>query len=473
MAIPISSYFGTDPKTLEHLGVFDAVIGIDTRLFLDPHLLKGAQVLEFRNSRREVERYYSDIIRLLLASQRKEDIAWRQALRKLTFKEIHGVSMGYGVHSDDGNAIGTTLANRLIGTAAEIIAMGIKDPEIFELLGLFEEDFGADRLSDMTIVIIKDDIYRYTQGIANALEVKNVIEVKTNDISYNLPKHPYKNEPLLLLPRVLLRDLPVALDWDGIDYVVATNQELRDRLNELIGLTWKNKITKRQLREFILSNKKYIETLVSAYKRSGAGYYDFENDPAGEVIWYPIGKKFADQSPLSLQLCPDATIEDLEKIVEEIIHQFKKLIEVNDLAENLYTRVRSELKPRHERFSQRLFYSVADTYCKANNLDISREPNAGNGPVDFKLSRGYTNRVLVELKLSSNTKLIAGYKKQLPAYQESENTKRSFYVVLKVTRSDEQIKELIELEEEIIRKGEKAPKIIVIDAEPKLSASKR
>lgn len=473
MAILISSYFGANPETLKSLGVFDAVIGIDTRLFLDPHLLKKTKVPEFKNSRRKIEKYYSDIIRLLLASKINGDVAWRQALQRLTFKEIHGVSMGYGVHSGDGNAIGTTLASRLIGTASEIIEMGIKDPEIFELLGLFEEDFGADRLSDMTIVIIKDDIYRYTQRIANTLNIKSIIEVKSNDIVYNLPKHPYRSEPLLLLPMVLLRDLPVALTWDGIDHVVATNQELRDRLNELIGLTWKNKITKRQLRDFIFTNKENIETLLSAYKGSSASYYDFENDPAGEVVWYRIGKEFAEHSPLSLQLRPDATIEELERIIKEIIYQFKKLIEVNGLEEHLYTKVGSEFKPRHERFSQRLFYAVADSYCKANNLDISREPDAGSGPVDFKLSRGYTNRVLVELKLSSNSRLINGYRRQLPAYQESENTKRSFYVVLKVTKSDKQIKELIELESKIVRGGKKAPKVIVIDAEPKPSASKR
>lgn len=472
MATLISSYLGINPEILKRLGVFDAVIGIDTRLFLDPHLLKKTKIPEFRNSRAEIEQYYSNIIRLLLASQRKGDIAWKEALRRLTFKEIHGVSMGYGVHSGDGNAIGTKLAGRLIDTAVEIIAMGIKDPEIFELLGLFEEDFGADRLSDMTITIIKDDIHRYSQRIANTLRIRNLIEVKSDDTLYNLPRHPYKNEHLLLLPNALLRDLPVALTWEGIDHVVATNRELRERLNRLIGQTWKNKITKRQLRDLILTSKENIETLLYAYRTSSSSYYDFENDPAGVVVWLRLGRKSADQSPISLQLKRDATIEDLEDVVEKIIFQFKKNIEVNGLNKHLYIKEGLRSKLRHERYSQLLFFAVADSYCEANNLDISREPNAGSGPVDFKLSRGYKNRVLVEIKYSSNRRLLHGFKKQLPAYQVSENTQRSFYVVLKVTKSEEQIKELFKLQDEAKRKGVKIPKVVVVDAELTPSASK-
>ncbi|MFC2022161.1 hypothetical protein ACFLTR_02985 [Chloroflexota bacterium] len=38
-------------------------------------------------------------------------------------------------------------------------------------------------------------------------------------------------------------------------------------------------------------------------------------------------------------------------------------------------------------------------YCKANDIDISREANIGRGPVDFKVSQCYQLCVLIELKL--------------------------------------------------------------------------
>lgn len=473
MANLISSHLGINAKAFEKARIFDAVVGVDTRLFIDPFLLKRTKIPEFIKSRKKIEDYYSNIIRLLTASQARGDRAWREALKRLTFKELHGVSIGYGVHGSDGSAIGPGLALRLIDTASEIIAMGIKDPEIFELIGLFEKDFGADRLSDMTIAIIKEDIYKYTQRLVKVFKLSNLVEVRVNDRIFHLPKHPTGDTPLVLLPKELLRNLPVALSWDGIDHVVSTNRALRDRINQLIGKAWKNKITKRELRNIILNNKENIEKLLGAYRSSKSTHYDFENDPSGEVTWYRIGKDYATANHLILQPQTVLNIDDLESIVRKIINQFKRNIEVNGLSNHIYIRDGFKLRPRHERYSQLLFYSTADTYCEANNVDISREPNAGIGPVDFKLSAGYNARVLVEIKLSSNKMLVKGFEKQLPSYNESENTDRSFYVVLKVTKSKKQIERLLRVYDQLKSEKKMAPEIIIIDGTIQPSASKR
>lgn len=472
MAQSLSSYLGVDEKLFEEKGVLDSVIGVDTHLFLDPFLLKKTKIPEFTNSYKALEDYFSPIVTLLNVSTHQNDRAWQEAYKRLIFKEIRGVSIGYGASSSDGSAIGPKLAKQLVNSGLEIVHMGVKDPEIFHLIGLFEDDFGADRLSDMTIAIIKDDLYRFTQRIASELGIKHLVQFRNKTHSYLLPKHPAKNSPLVFLPRELLRDLPVALTWEGIDYVVSVNQELRNRLNQMIGYTWKNKVSKKELRELVFKKKENIENLVQAYKKSTANHYDFEKDPAGEVKWYQIGKQFAEANPVEVTQKKVISIESLEIVVKEILAQFKKNIEVNGLKEHLYTKEGSTYKLRHERFSQLLFFSTADTYCNANNVDLSREPNAGNGPVDFKLSTGYGTRILVEIKLSSNTRLIHGYKKQLPSYEESESTKRSVYVVLRVTRNDNQIKQLLKLRDQEIKNGNKVPDILVIEARLTPSASR-
>jgi|YNPMSStandDraft_1061717.scaffolds.fasta_scaffold40094_2 hypothetical protein len=475
MAILFSDYHKLDKKKLEEQGVFNPIIGIDTNLFLDPYLLKKTTIKEFKNSRDKIKKYYEDIIHLLVAhitNEQRGNRAWREALKRLRFKETQGISIGYGVHGSDGNAIGFSLAKRLLDTAIEIVEMGIKDPEIFELIGLFEEDFGADRLSDMTIAIIREDILNYTQNLTEKLKIQNTLTIKYQDKSYTLPRHPYRNGPLLLLPKELLRDLPVALTWDGIDHVVSTNRELRERLNRLIGETWKNKIKKRQLRDLMLEDKNNIKSLIEFYKLNKADHYDFENDPKGEFIYYELGNRFAYNNPLALKITK-YNIDGLKAIVEQIIEQFKRNIEFNGLNGHLYVKEGFRYKPRHERFAQRLFYAVADSYCNANNLDINREPNAGNGPVDFKFSKGYHARVLVEIKLSSSKRLLQGLQKQLPAYQESESTTDSFYVVIKTTRSDKQIKRLLKFRDQELKNNKKIPKIIIIDGWIKESASKR
>jgi hypothetical protein len=145
-------------------------------------------------------------------------------------------------------------------------------------------------------------------------------------------------------------------------------------------------------------------------------------------------------------------------------------VEENRLYEFLY---RDDGRPRHEVFAQRLFYAVADAYCEANNVDLSREPNAGNGPVDFKLSKGYTARILVEVKKSSNSDLLHGFEKQLPEYEKSEATFESIYLIVRVAESESRIKKVISLRDSKVAELKRVPEIFVVDGRKKKSASKR
>jgi hypothetical protein len=100
-------------------------------------------------------------------------------------------------------------------------------------------------------------------------------------------------------------------------------------------------------------------------------------------------------------------------------------------------------------------------------------PNAGNGPVDFKLSKGYVARILVEIKKSSNSDLLNGFEKQLPEYEKSEATFESIYLIVRVTESDSSINNVIALRAKKLAEGRKAPEIVVVDARKKESASKQ
>lgn len=467
----ISDFLGVEHNFFESRGIHDPFINIDSELFIDPQLLVTATTTEFVDSRKRIEKYFEDIITLISASQSEGDRAWRRSRELLTFKELKGLSIGYSKHSGDGNAIGPKLANVLTRTASEIIALGIKDPAIFELLGLFEEGFGADRLSDMTSRIIAENIFRYSERITKELDLKKEVEFTTRFGKFRLLIHPYGRKPVLFLPKEILRDLPIALDWEEIDYVVSFNQELRDRLNQLVGEVWgrKGRPKKRDYKALFLSHPEKLKELVDLYKKKGSKPYDFDTDPDGKEVWYHLGREFASNNPLSLVVKTPKTIEETEKVVEQIIVQFKKNIELNGLNKHLYAAGRH----RPEKYAQLLFLSTADTYCKANDLDLSPEVNSGSGSIDFKVSRGYILRVLVEIKLSTNGNILHGFSVQLPTYESSESANRSFLVIIQVSKNNSQIKEVIRLRDAAIQQGKHAPNISVINGLLYPSASKR
>lgn len=128
---------------------------------------------------------------------------------------------------------------------------------------------------------------------------------------------------------------------------------------------------------------------------------------------------------------------------------------------------------REEKAAQLLFYMMAHFYCVANNIDLSRECDPGVGKLDFKLSRGFNKKVLIEVKKASSSSLLSGFLKQLPAYEKAERTVDSFYLVIKDKESaSSNIKKLLDNKKELDHQRKKCPEIIIVDAIKKPSASK-
>jgi hypothetical protein len=470
MAQKLSDAFGVSHEAWVYEGAFDAFVDIDSRFHVDPHLLAASAVPEFENSYTTFTRHFEEIIHLLDASERQGDRMYREAVTRLVFHEVPGVALGYAQGSISGSGIGLGLAKRVAATAAEIVAAGIKDPAIFELVGLLEEGIGADRLSEMTIHIILAHLIEFSQRVARNLNLRTR-PYKWREGLVSLPFLPQRGKPTILVPYDVLRGLPVALDWDDIDLVSTYNEALRSQVNQTIGHAWKGtsrRITKRDLRDALLRSPEALKSLLDEYKERPADPYDFGRDPAGEFIWHEIAQEFSGRFPLRLReqrVDPDNVL----KVVTTICDHFANLVEANGLFHVFYN---DDKQLRNERFAQLLFYGIADAYCAANNLDLSREPNAGRGPVDFKVSHGYDARVNVEVKYSSNPRLSKGYANQLPIYDAAERTQHSIYLIIRTAQSTGAIEAVQQLETKQLNAGNRAPKVIVIDGRYKPSASK-
>lgn len=466
----ISTILNISESELDDKGVFNSFIDIDSSLYIDPCLLETLRIDEFQNSYNNFKKHFSDIILLIEKIKKPKDIFWNEAHKRLQFKEFRFVGLGYSRGDKNGNGIGKVLAENMLNIAIDIVDEGIKDPVFFELIGLIQKNISLDRISDMTTHIIRKELIKYTARVSNELDVKTR-EYKRLKIS--LPFNPINNEPIIFIPKKILRDIPIAFCWEDIDIVISETESLKSEVNDIIGKSWKEvvKNNKNYLRNVLLENTDAFKDLIKQYKQKPRIEYDFINDPIGEVIWAGLSEKAVDENPIDfkkLNLYP-ATSENIFEIVKVICDQYSHLIENCGWHEFLY----NEGKLRNERFAQKLFYGIADIHCRLNDLNLSREPNAGNGALDFKITQGYNSVVTVEIKYSTNPNLTKGYLVQLPTYNKAENSRKSIYLVLKTKDSQIGINNLTKEYDNLIKNGEYAPEIIVVDAREKLSASKR
>ena len=471
MAKSISEYLKVEPAMFQETGAFDAVLDVDSRFYVDPLLLRLSKAPELRGSYGRVNQHFSNILKLLAVSRSKGDRFWREAYNLFNFPEVQGLCIGYSSSSTSGSGMGPQMRGKILATAKEIVDVGIQDPAIFELVGILEDGVGADRISDMIVRIILGDLLSYSERIFTQFGALS------RDISYQgrqfrLPTNPFNRYPIILVPNDVLRPLPVARSFDDIQAVCAYNEALRQRLNNIIGAAWKTptSVKKKILRDTLLKDKEVLRDVVERYKAAPPPSYDFQADPLGEIRWLNASRQAAVQHPLELKLPGRPNLDEVLHIVNTICNKFKDLVENNGLYALLY---QEGYKPQHEKAAQKLFFGIADSYCQANNLDLSPEVDAGRGPVDFKISKGYNSRVVVELKLTTNSSLKHGFETQITEYQKAEKTMAAIFMVIHVAGGSlRQTSEVRKLIDENNANGALSPQLVFVDASPKVSASK-
>lgn len=468
----VSAVLGVAATDLNATGAFNGFVDIDSRLHVDPHLLTDSAVPDLAGSRQRFENHFRKVLKLLGHSKQKGDQFWKGASKLIQSKEIPQTGLGYAKHDTGGSGIGPLLAGRLTGIAKEITDAGITDVEIFELLGLLQEGIGADRISDMTVSVILPDLLAFSQRVGEELGTPTA-QFEYDGKTFEMPLNQKTGQPIVLVPRDILRKLPTAASWSDIDRVAAHNEQLRRRVNPIIGTTWKKatsaKIGKDVLRKTLTANPELVVELVKKYRRKPKTAYDFAKDPEAVFAWHAITEALALAAPLGLQLKGRLDRDSALKVVKTICDKFKGLVEDNRLSRLLYN---DDKSPRKEKAAQLAFFGIANAYCEANDFDISPEADGGAGPVDFKISRGYEYRVVVEMKLSSNSNLVHGFEVQLPNYQHAEKALHSVYLVVKNGNHDTRIKKLEMARHTALKKKLRVPDLVIVDGRLRPAASR-
>lgn len=415
MAVFASEYLGLNNE-FEERGIFDSIVDEDSNFFINLVRLKTTQVPEFKNSYETINEFFNRIATLLEASDKKGDKFYKAALKLFDFSEVNGINLGYS-ESNYGLGFGKRLRVQVMKDAFDIIRKGSKQPEIFQLVGLFEENIGPDRLSDMVATIILPDIISYTKRIYKEIHIdpESYPELQFNDgIVWNT----YKNCDILLLPIDILQELPIAKCWDDIDRVILENESIRREINEAVSeewYKWASGQKKHYLKEQIFKNPEKCARVIEAYRNSTVPPIKLSSD-----LDYFIAMLFRKMKNSDISfIVEEKEIKTSIQAAEDVLNIFKDWIE-NNRGWNTILETESS---KREKVVQRLIHLGAKHYIQSNCLDISFEPDAGRGPADFKVSRG--NDITVgEIKLSSNGQYLHGYTVQIEEYADAEGTKQ-------------------------------------------------
>lgn len=464
-----SSKFGIRPADLERAGILDPILNADTKLFIDPLLVrKSTNPIIKRHGRKALENGFKNVVELADLSATDGDAAFKGAVSALNLDERPETGLGYGGTSTRGSSRPVELRRRIVRTTIEIVRLGEKNPAMIPLMAIFEEGVGPDTLSDLATNLLLPALCEITETFCGKHGVP-VRHFGTTYSGFSLPENPYRTgQPVLLVPRDLLRDLPLAADWSDVSRVVFEVKEIRDQVNRMIGGLARVTVAEKKaaLRRAALSSQASIHQMISAVV-GASDSYDARADLDGHYLFREfLGR---DRTPFrGLLRQPAAKNQNtLRATVDEIIVQFTSLVEDNNLWELLW----NERTPRRERAAQLLFFAVANVICAANDVDISPETNAGGGPVDFKFSTGFKGRVLVELKLSTGA-VVHGYQKQLEVYKKASKSEAGILVVVDVGKIGRKLRTIEKEREAASARGETASDIRYVDARRRLSASK-
>lgn len=457
--ILVSDYLNLG-DALDKEGIFDSALDIDANYFINIKRLMDTDEECFKDSYEKIQKYFNKLYRILSSTDDKNSRLYKEAERSFRFHEINNLGLGYA-KGKNGSGFGKKLAQKIISDAKEIINAGIKDPDLFQLIGLFEDNVGADRLSDMYSNLVFEDIIRYTLAKNEKLGITKENYPKLN-FKNGFLLNPYRNnKPVLLLPKDILHELPIANDWEDIDRVCAENNLIRSEINDVIGDGWKNvsiSEKKKFIKEVIMKDEAKFKNVIADYKKYKIQPYDFEDDKVG---FYVISKELKNIDIGTVEISSEDSTKD---VVMKICSQFKDLIENNALVKILYDK---DGTFKNEKAVQLLFYAIAESYCKAFDIDVSPELNSGRGNIDFKFSTGHDDRIIVEIKLTTNKQLIHGLKTQIQEYAKAEKTDKLVYLVIDNLKNEKKIEQLYS-EYNIM---EKKPELVVISTELKKSAS--
>lgn len=456
---------------------FDPHLSVDTKLFVDPLLLFLANQGLWAGAHDELIAHFAHCYELIARGGQRRATSAIIARRLLTFPEPPEFCLGYTASGRRGRGTGDYYAELMADGIAVAIAAGLERPEHIEEIGILNEGIGADSLSDAVCNVLKHRFIDYTQAVARRHSVPlELHKIKHSrcvpemgrwlDERIELPTNPVDGKPILLVPEVLLNDLPTLNADDWFDSTL--NADIRAQLNLTVGQRVRKEDIVRFARRHPDRVREWARQQTSRPDLSG---YSFEADPRGVVQWDRAPAEFARANPITeIQAVSD--LASLRQLVELMLDRYRHFIEDQGGWRLLWNDDNTE-KP--EEAAQLAFLGVAQNYLRLFDVELDREVQLGRGPVDFKIARGTRLRLVVELKKAHNGKFWNGLDTQLPIYMQSDDCNEGWFVAIRYRNNPASQLRMRELPRRVaqtaMRTG-KTMRYVTVDARPQASASK-
>lgn len=457
MGTYFSEVMGVDADILDGYGAFDVSLVTDLPLFVDPFLLFGSDKKEYNELHDKIISYLIFLRDKSLAGPVSEGLlaSW------YCFPEIKQNWLGFSLSDNGGRGLGKDFANALHTSLSSIFSdfgsEAVTESSHLEKVCLIREGVGRDSISDFTTNLIKDFLCSYSQTFAlTHLAGERRREISVPKVRFNQTTErwesavytlPWANgDYVILTPRdMLTRDETWINKGDLIRRFESLPQAIPDdQLRAQISQHFERCLIRRKDKEPTQKEREAAAVQTIARHPELIDYYiaikETERDQAESVSSQKVGFAqhiFHTQIQALQQLLASATpfYQTGRNTYEEAMARTAFL---KDVIEN---------KGGH-----RIFYNAGVPIKREADLqvmyrlvwmgtpsDVSAEVNDGRGPADYKISRGASDKTIVEMKLASNSQLERNLQRQVEIYKAASDAKSAVKIILCFS-AEEQVK---------------------------------
>ena len=336
---------------------FDPILSVDTKLFIDPFLLYEFEIDEFSGSHEEVINFFNFAFCALAKFIATKSLHQKSiAQNMLVFPEISWLCLGYSASGTKGAGSGKGFSTLIVDSILETINLGKNSIEHFEEVSLLNENFGADRISDTVANILIKRFCLYTKRICDEKKIPtrsitisngwfSIEDKRWHPFEASLPCNPLTNQPVLLVPKKFLRELPTINSWDFWGYCRSNENAI---LRQQFGDDITGKVKKSEIIKFARRNTQVRARYMEYAEAVGSTPYDFSKDKLGQVQWYTATKNYLSGKELHLNF---SSQDEFINIILSISNS--KIMSKIKVAGSCYgmTTAKKRTKKRHRSYS--------------------------------------------------------------------------------------------------------------------------